>query len=174
MNLFFKNKFFLCTFFLLAMGINAPAEALDGPSAALEQIDTHKKVISPEEYFWIEGQARFSARIDSGAKSTSIHAIDIEVEDAAESMMDNVGKQVSFTIMNEEGDTWSLSRRISSVTQVRNSQGVEYRYNVPLRLGWNNINKTVDVNLRDRSKMTYKLLIGRDWMNREVVIDLEQ
>ncbi|SER26679.1 Uncharacterized conserved protein [Nitrosomonas sp. Nm51] len=174
MSLFFKKKYLFFTFFLLAVGVNASSLALDGPPEALESIDAHKKVISPEEYFWIEGQARFFARIDSGAKSTSIHATDIEVEDAAETMMDNVGKQVNFTIENEEGETWSISRRISSVTQVRNSQGVEYRYNVPLRLGWNGINKTVDVNLRDRSKMTYKLLIGRDWMHREVVIDLEQ
>ncbi|SET59026.1 Uncharacterized conserved protein [Nitrosomonas marina] len=173
MSLLLKKLYLLCSILLLAVGINAPSLALDGPPAALEHIDPHKKVITPEEYFWIEGQARFSARVDSGAKSTSIHAIEIEVEDAADTMMDNVGKQVNFNIVNEEGKTWSLSRRISSVTKVRNSQGVEYRYNVPLRLGWNGINKTVDVNLRDRSKMTYKLLIGRDWMNREVVIDLE-
>jgi hypothetical protein len=89
-------------------------------------------------------------------------------------MKDDVGKQVNFTIINEKGDQWRMSRRISSVTKVRNSQGVEYRYNVPLRIGWNDINKTVDVNLRDRSRMTYKLLVGRDWMKREVVIDLEQ
>ncbi|PTN11981.1 RimK/LysX family protein [Nitrosomonas aestuarii] len=167
MILYFKKILLLFIPFIFGMGIHFPALALDS-------IDVHKKVISPEEHFWIESQARFSARIDSGAKSTSIHAIDIEVEDAAESMEENVGKQVSFTIVNEKGEQWSMSRRISSVTKVRNSQGVEYRYNVPLRIGWNKINKTIDVNLRDRSRMTYKLLVGRDWMKREVVIDLEQ
>lgn len=174
MSLVFKKKSLFVVLIMLALGAPVPLWALEGPPVALESIDAHKKVISAEEYFWIENQARFSARIDSGAKSTSIHAVDIEVEDSAENMMDNVGKQVNFTIMNEVGETWSISRRITSVSQVRNSQGVEYRYNVPLRLGWNGINKTVDVNLRDRSKMTYKLLIGRDWMKREVVIDLEQ
>ncbi len=170
MNLYFKTipiMLFMLTFFAFAVSANTS-------SLALESIDAHKKVISPEEFFWIESQAKFAARIDTGAKSTSIHAIDIQVEDAAETMEDNVGKQVNFTIVNEKGEKWAMSRRISSVSQVRNSQGVEYRYNVPLRLGWNKINKTVDVNLRDRSKMKYKLLIGRDWMKREVVIDLEQ
>ena len=45
---------------------------------------------------------------------------------------------------------------------------------VELRVGWDTINKTIDVNLRNRSKMKYKLLIGRDWLEREVVVDLER
>lgn len=167
MTQYFKKKLLLLILIIFGAGIHFP-------SLALDSIDAHKKVISPEELFWIENQIQFAARIDSGAKSTSIHAVDIEVEDAAESMKDNVGKQVNFTIINEKGDQWRMSRRISSVTKIRNSQGVEYRYNVPLRIGWDEINKTVDVNLRDRSRMTYKLLVGRDWMKREVVIDLEQ
>ncbi len=162
-----KKKYLLFSMVIFFMAINYPA-------LAVESIDAHKKVISPVEYFWIGGQARFSARIDSGAKSTSIHAADIKVKDAAHSMEDDVGKEVSFILINEEDEQWPMTRRISSVSKIRNSQGVELRYNIPLRIGWNGINKTVDVNLRDRSKMKYKLLVGRDWMKKEVVIDLEQ
>lgn len=168
MTLSFKKKPLLFIVIFLITGTHSLSWA------SLDNIDTHKKVISPEEDFWIENKAKFAARVDSGAKSTSIHALDIEVEDAAETMEENTGKQVNFIIVNEEGERWPMSRRISSVTKVRNSQGVEYRYNVPLRVGWDGINKTIDVNLRDRSTMTYKLLVGRDWMKREVVIDLEQ
>lgn len=141
---------------------------------ALDEIDHHKKVIGPTADFTVDEQAEFLARIDTGAATTSIHAIDLEVEDAGEDMKDNIDKTIHFTLVNKEGKEWRTSARISEVKQVRNSQGVETRYLVPLRLGWDTINKTVDVNLRDRSSMEYKLLIGRDWMENEVVIDLER
>ena len=89
-------------------------------------------------------------------------------------MRKNIGKVIYFTLENEEGEQWRTSAIVRDVTRIKNSQGVERRYKVPLRVGWDTINKTIDVNLRDRSKMKYKLLIGRDWLAREVVVDLER
>jgi len=56
---------------------------------------------------------------------------------------------------------------------VRNAQGVETRYQIPLTLRWHGIDKLIRVNLRDRSAMTYKLLIGRDWLMGDFVVDVE-
>lgn len=144
------------------------------PASAIEGIDSHKKVIGPTAEFTIDESAKFLARIDTGATSTSIHAIDLEIENASENMQDNIGKTIHFTMLNENDEEWRKSARISEVKEVRNSQGVEVRYLVPIRLDWNSINKTIDVNLRDRSTMEYKLLIGRDWMENEVVVDFER
>ena len=144
------------------------------PSIALEKIAQHKKVIGPTALYSINEQAEFKARIDTGAATTSIHAVDIEIEDEVEDMQGNIGKTVHFPVENADKKQWRITSKISKVKQVRNSQGIEKRYLVPLRLGWDSINKTVDVNLRDRSKMQYKLLIGRDWMAKEVVVDLER
>ncbi len=141
---------------------------------ALENIDHHKKVIGPTADFIVDEQASFLARIDTGAATTSIHAIELEVEEGDKTMENNVDKIIHFTLVNEKGEQWRTSARISEVKEVRNSQGIEQRYIVPLRLGWDTINKAVDVNLRDRSAMQFKLLIGRDWMENEVVVDLEK
>lgn len=141
---------------------------------ALEEIEPHKKVIGETALFIIDDQAEFMARIDTGATTTSVNAIDIEVEGADEDMEKNIGKTVYFTLVNEKDERWRTSAVIKNVTRIKNSQGVEQRYKVPLRVGWDTINKTILVNLRDRGTMEYKLLVGRDWLEREVVVDLER
>ena len=100
--------------------------------------------------------------------------MDFELEQADEDMHKNIGKVIYFTLENEEEKQWRTSAIVRDVTRVKNSQGVERRYKVPLRVGRDTINKTIGVNLRDRSKMKYKLLIGRDWLDRELVADLER
>lgn len=144
------------------------------PAMALEEIERHKKVIGETASFVIDDQAEFMARIDTGAAVTSVNAIDLVVEDESEDMNDNIGKLIHFTLVNEKGEEWRTSAIIRNVTRIKNSQGIESRYKVPLRVGWDTINKTIDVNLRDRGSMQYKLLIGRDWLEREVVVDLER
>ena len=144
------------------------------PSLALDEIEPHKKVIGETANFIIADHAEFVARIDTGAATTSVHAIDFEVEQEDEDMRKNIGKVIYFTLENEDGLQWRTSAIVRNVTRIKNSQGVERRYKVPLRVGWDTINKTIDVNLRDRSKMKYKLLVGRDWLAREVVVDLER
>ena len=141
---------------------------------ALEEIEPHKKVIGQIALFVIDEQGSFMARIDTGAATTSVHAVEQVVEDEHQDMRKNVGKTIHFVLVNENGERWPTSAVIRDVTKVRTSQGAERRYQVPMRVGWDSINKTIDVNLRDRSKMEYKLLIGRDWLAREVVVDLER
>lgn len=141
---------------------------------ALDEIEPHKKVIGEIARFVIGDEALFLARIDTGAATTSVHAVELSVEDEHDDMRKNIGKTIHFVLVNEEGQRWPGSAVIRDVTKVRTSQGVERRYQVPLRIGWDTINKIVDVNLRDRSKMEYKLLVGRDWLAREVVVDLER
>lgn len=145
-----------------------------GAGIALEQIEPHKKVIGQTAHFLIDDKLKILARIDTGAATSSVHAINLEVENDSGDMRKNIGKTIHFTLENEMGERWRASAVIKKVVRVKNSQGVERRYKVPLRLGWNTINKTVIVNLRDRSNMRYKLLIGRDWISNEVVVDLER
>lgn len=45
---------------------------------------------------------------------------------------------------------------------------------VRLPLRWHGITKNEEVNLRDRSAMRYKLLIGRNWLAKDFLVDVEQ
>ncbi len=121
----------------------------------------------------VEADLDFLTRIDTGARTTSIHALDIKIENPAVKKKDNIGKKISLTLINGKGERKRLQTTIVDALQVRNAQGVETRYMIPLTLRWRGIDKTIKVNLRDRSAMTYKLLIGRDWLSKDFIVDVD-
>ncbi len=121
----------------------------------------------------VEVDLDFLTRIDTGARTTSIHALDIKIEDPAPKKKDNIGKKISLTLINGKDEKKRLQTTIVDALQVRNAQGVEVRYMIPLTLRWHGIDKTINVNLRDRSAMTYKLLIGRDWLSKDFIVDVD-
>ncbi|MDR8524136.1 putative ATP-dependent zinc protease [Shewanella fidelis] len=117
----------------------------------------------------------YVARIDTGAVNTSLHAYDIVVEGgSAKNMKDNVGKMVSFTTENNAGESKRLTAKIVKTSTVSNSQGTETRYMVDLDVGFKGKERKVRVNLRDRSHMDYKLLIGRNWLKGRYVVDVSE
>ncbi|MCK5914664.1 MAG: ATP-dependent zinc protease [Deltaproteobacteria bacterium] len=121
----------------------------------------------------VEADLDFLTRIDTGARTTSIHALEIEIESPAKKKRANVGKKISLTLINGKGEKKRLHTTIVDALQVRNAQGVEVRYMIPLTLRWQGIDKTINVNLRNRSAMTYKLLIGRDWLSQDFIVDVD-
>ncbi len=135
--------------------------------------NTHKPVIGEAANFLINGHASFRARIDSGATGTSINAHNIIISDASEEMEENKGKQISFDIIDADGKSTVIQSRIERINKVTTPQGVEHRYVVPMTLTWNGKTSIASINLRDRSRMEYKLLIGRDWLDNYAVIDVD-
>lgn len=116
----------------------------------------------------------YLARIDTGARVTSIHALDMEVLEGSTEKEDNVGKMLTFYSENEKGESKKVTTRIIDIARVRNAQGVEFRYVVDLSLSWQGQEKAGHVNLRDRSAMTYKLLVGRNWLSNDFVVDVDK
>ncbi|MEA3469186.1 MAG: RimK/LysX family protein [Thermodesulfobacteriota bacterium] len=150
----------ICLFFSCLVGTQAWAE--------------QKKLIG--ETAWVEvGDIPFAylARIDTGARITSIHAVDVKITDGSSVPDENVGKTVAFQTVNRDGKNQVMSAVIMKVSTVKNSQGTEQRYVIELPLSWKDVNKKVEVNLRDRSKMTYKLLIGRNWLSKNFLVDVD-
>ena len=121
-----------------------------------------------------EAGLAYLARIDTGARTTSIHAVDLKIENPSPDKEQNIGKQVTFVTFNDQQERRQLRRPIVDVTEVRNAQGTEYRYMVPMTLDWQGRKKDIHINLRDRSAMTYKLLIGRDWLRGDYLVDVEK
>lgn len=150
----------VCMFFFIITG--------PGVSAA------EKNIIG--ETAWIEvGGVPFAylARIDTGARTSSIHAVEVKVIDGADRPEENVGKTVSFKTVNRGGKVYIMTAIIVRVSTVTNSQGTEQRYVVELPLSWRHVKKTVQVNLRDRTMMQYKLLIGRNWLAEDFLVDVD-
>ncbi len=159
------------TGFVFFLVLVAAVFCFQGPATAKDE----KKVVGATETIRIvEAGLDFKARIDTGARTTSVNAVDIEVKNPAAVKKENIGKEISFTVINEKGEWKRLQTRIVNALEVRNAQGVEVRYMVPLTLRWQGYDKAINVNLRDRSAMTYKLLIGRDWLSGDFVVDIDK
>jgi hypothetical protein len=132
-----------------------------------------KKTVGATEVIHVaEAGLDFKTRIDTGARMTSIHTTAIHIKNASKDKKQNVGKKAVIVVENEKGKQSRISTKIVKVSEVRNAQGVEIRYIVPLTLQLNGQSKVINVNLRDRSPMTYKLLIGRDWLVNDYVVDV--
>jgi hypothetical protein len=114
----------------------------------------------------------FPARVDTGATTCSIHYEEMEIVDASEDPAENVGKQVRVLIQNTDGKKeWVTTKIVEHVT-VRTSTDDELRYKVPLKLRWQDVEKKVLVTLKDREKMKYPLLLGRNFLRGDFVVDV--
>ncbi|MPY24277.1 hypothetical protein FM037_16290 [Shewanella psychropiezotolerans] len=134
-----------------------------------------KKVIGPvAPIHIIETGLMFKTRIDTGAVENSLHAVDLKVDNGVDNMNENIGKMLSFTTENEKGVSHRVKAMIVETSLIRNAQGSEIRYMVELNVGEPGQEYKVKVNLRDRSKMSYKLLIGRNWLQGHYLVDVER
>ncbi len=143
--------------------------------AASPVLASAKQVVGATEIIHVqEAGLDFKARIDTGARTTSIHVPWFSIARPARDAKKNIGKKITLEVENAKGERRRIESTIAGVREVRNAQGVETRYVVPLTLVWHGRAKTVEVNLRDRAAMTYKLLIGRDWLRGDYVVDVEK
>ncbi|MBR9727794.1 RimK/LysX family protein [Shewanella intestini] len=134
-----------------------------------------KKIIGPTAKLSIvESGLLFNTRIDTGAVENSLHAVNIKIDNEDKlDMENNIGKMVTFVTENEKGIKATVRTRISNTSLIRNAQGSEIRYMVKLNVGEPGSEFLVDVNLRDRTKMSNKLLIGRNWLQGHYIVDVD-
>ncbi len=114
----------------------------------------------------------FAARVDTGATSCSIHCEQMEIDDASPDPRENVGKPIRFQVKNDDGRTEWIESRIASHVIVRTSERVDDRYKVPLELRWEDVEKKVLVTLNDRAGMNYPVLLGRNFLRGDFLVDV--
>jgi len=119
-----------------------------------------------------ESEMQFLARVDTGAAICSLHAAEKKVIDGLKYMEDNLGKIVRFRIENRDGKSQWLERPIAEVRKIRTSEGEETRYLVPMALTVESVEREVLVSLNDRSQMSYTMLLGRNFLAGEFVVDV--
>ena len=122
--------------------------------------------------FETQSELLFRARVDSGAKSCSLHIEKLVIVDEAEKMVDNIGKTVKFKVKNHE-EEFVLESRIEGYVVIKTADNKERRYKVPLTLRWNGVEKQVLVTLNNRGNMEYPLLLGRNFLRGDFLVDVE-
>jgi hypothetical protein len=114
------------------------------------------------------------ARVDTGATCCSIHCAQLEIKDAAKDPKTNIGKPVRFLIQPRGGKgkgEWIEAKIVDHVT-VRTSESEDERYKVRLKLRVDDIEKKVLVTLNDREKMKYPVLLGRNFLRDDFLVNV--
>ncbi len=103
----------------------------------------------------------FVAKVDTGAKSSSLHCDSIRLE----------GDMVHFSIDFEDGSK-AYVLRTAMIQSVRSSNGIaQPRIFVYLTLGLGSCEVTTLVSLTDRSSMKYPMLLGRRFLCGRFLVD---
>jgi len=109
------------------------------------------------------------AKIDSGAKNSSLHAVNIKL------YQQNEKEWVSFDTLDGHGDQVSLSAPVHRIARIKRHNGASQKRPVVIMgICVGNILRTVEVNLIDRSRLNYPMLIGRTYLDGNFLIDVSQ
>jgi hypothetical protein len=112
------------------------------------------------------------ARVDTGATSCSIHCETYEIKDAHPDPKENIGKPVRFLVKNKDGEGLWVESKIVDHVIVRTAERDDERYKVRLRLRWEDVEKKVVATLNDRQKMKYPMLLGRNFLRDDFLVNV--
>jgi len=158
----------VCASLLLLMGSASAATPAASVTVVKKQVIGSTAIVEETE-----SDFTFRARVDTGATTSSMHVEDWKIEDEAEQMPENVGKTIRFRIKNEHGESEWLERKIADTSLIKTSEQQEQRYKVRMTLSCLNVKKRVLVSLNDRSHMTYPMLLGRNFLQGDFVVDVD-
>ncbi len=111
----------------------------------------------------------FKVKVDTGARTSAIHAHDIE------RFTENGIKMVSFTTLPVQRNQ-SISRRCSAalvdIRDVTDSGGhTETRHVIATQLELAGVSKTIEITLTERRDMLFRMLLGRTTLMTEFVVN---
>ena len=146
------------------------------PPKARERQQSAKKVARPKPVLgrieWVtfeDPSFKVQAKVDTGAKTSSLHAENIKEKTV------NGEKYVEFETIGSEGERILLIEKVVAQTGVRSSTGEEKkRYVIKKKLTLGGQTHETNVNLNDRSKMQYPMLIGRTLLIGNYIVDVSQ
>ncbi|MFK4766337.1 ATP-dependent zinc protease [Desulfobaculum sp. SPO524] len=151
----------LRTFFLLITLILLPCIA----SAA----DTDPIVAGWTEYVLImppddSAELLIHAKLDTGAKTSSLHAEDIRVDEEE--------GRVHFTYVDKDGARTPMTCPLIDFVRIkRRPEGYHRRPVVRMLMRFGDRTIETPVNLADRSHFTYRLLVGRRVLSKGILVD---
>lgn len=146
---------------LSASLITAQASALDLGNKAI--------VGNFEQVIILPGEITFKAKLDTGAKNSSMHATDIEFFTL------NNNDHVRFNTQNTTGKSISLELPITRFVRIkRHGQKSQRRAVVNLGICMGSKYKKVEVTLTDRSKFSTRFLVGTSYLRNNFIVDVSK
>ena len=162
--MFTKNR----KMFLVALAaVTILLLAWEGNLLGADPVGKEKTVIGRVERVRITpGGLTLRAKIDTAADNSSVHVEGIE------DFKRDSDEWVRFRIVDKEGNTVQLERKVLRVTRVKQkNRHSEKRYVVQLGLCLGDVYKEVPVNLVDREKFQQNMLVGRSFLRGSFIVD---
>lgn len=134
-----------------------------------ESSTSGRMVLGQEEWVWFaDVQASLTARVDTGATTSSVSAKNI-------TRFERDGKNwVSFNLLFNKKESISLETQIVRNIQVTQSSSMKPKRRVvvslPIEIGA--IKTSSEFTLTDRSHMTYPVLLGRSFLQDMALVDV--
>lgn len=116
----------------------------------------------------------FDSRVDTGAAVSSVHYEEMVIENESNEPRENRGKEVRFLIDNGKGQHAWITADIVDYSKIKSVDATTGRYYVRLPLRCAGIEKQTLVTLNDRTRMNHKLLLGRNFLERDFVVDVSR
>ena len=113
------------------------------------------------------------ARVDTGAAICSVHCKAVETENASTDAKANIGKRMRLLLHDEEGQDYWISATIADHAIIRTSDNVEKRFLVCFTLQTRGVKKNVRVSLNNRKKMDQPVLLGRNFLRHDFLVDVD-
>lgn len=111
----------------------------------------------------------FKAKIDTGAKNSSMHATDIEY------FFLNKKEHIRFKTQNLQNETRSIELPVERIAKIKRHGGSsQKRPVVLLGICLGSVYKRIEVTLTDRSKFKARFLIGVSFIEDSFVVDVSQ
>lgn len=130
-----------------------------------------KLFLGAEEWVYIPGlEQNFRARVDTGATTSSISAVDIIP-------FERDGKDwVKFKIEHENIKSREIALPVKRWVRIRqsSSEGTQERAVVEAWIQIGDLKEKTDFTLADRTHLTYPLLLGRSFFKDIAVVDVSQ
>ncbi len=130
-----------------------------------------KMIVGSEEWCAIPSLSipAIKARIDSGARTSSIHAFNIQP------FKKNGQAWISFEVHPLQQNRSTIIRTEAEVFDrrvVKSSSGdAEKRYVIKVGLSLGDASWEIEVTLTNRDSMGYRMLLGREAMNNRILVD---
>ena len=153
-----------------ASGAQQPAVAGDTTAADDPAGNEGKQIFGWVEWVRVQGTDwLLKAKLDTGAKNSSLDARDIE------EFRREGERYIRFTVVDRDSDQHvTLERELERVVRIKEHAGqYQRRPVVELTFCLGDLLRTVEVNLVDRSQFIYPLLLGRSALDGRAVVDAQ-
>ncbi len=148
-----------------------PAKAATVPATAhVKSGGESLLIIGEAEYVTIKPvNIHYKARIDTGATTSSIHAVEVK-------KFERDGKKwVRFKLVSPAGEKMEMKRPLIRTIEVkRHGTEQQSRPVVNLNMVMGPIKKTTQFSLTDRSQFKYPVLIGRSFLKGTAIVDVNR